>query len=81
MTTGKPRGGRPKQDPPSVVVRLALTLRPGEDDDLLSFFQRVPAGLRPAAVKQALRNGAAAVDGGSACREDLLADALDDLLL
>jgi hypothetical protein len=63
------------------LLRLTLTLRPGEDDDLIAFFNDIPDGLRSAAVKQALRNGASAVDVGDLPADDTLADALGQLLV
>ena len=49
--------GRPPSRVKSIVVRVALTLRPGEDDDLIEFFAPIPIRLRSSAVKQALRSG------------------------
>ena len=62
------------------IVQVKLSLRPGEDDDLIEFFDQVPGRLRVAAVKQALRSG-----GMSLKLEDLPSDtevenALDGLL-
>jgi hypothetical protein len=51
------RRGRPRLTEPAIVCRLALTLRRGEDDDLIAFFEAMPVGGRPAAVKEALRGG------------------------
>jgi hypothetical protein len=42
---------------PSIHVHLCLRLRPGDDDDLLSFFSQIPPRQRPAALKAALRAG------------------------
>ncbi len=48
---------RPRLPVPSVVIGLTLHLRPGEDDDLLAFFARIPPRQRAAALKSALRAG------------------------
>lgn len=63
-----------------IIVQVKMSLRPSEDDDLIEFFNQVPARLRVAAVKQALRSG-----GMSLKLEDLPSDAevetaLDGLL-
>lgn len=47
---------RPKLDKP-VTIQVKLTLRPGSDDDLISYFAALPVMLRAASVKQALRSG------------------------
>lgn len=47
--------GRPRQVVPTCLVRITLSLRPGQDADLLAFFERLPAGQRAQAVKRALR--------------------------
>jgi hypothetical protein len=47
--------GRPRQVVPTRLVRITLSLRPGQDADLLAFFERLPAGQRAQAVKRALR--------------------------
>ncbi len=49
--------GRKPLSQKTVVIRPALFLRPGEDDDLIAFFNSVPRGLHALAVKQALRSG------------------------
>ncbi len=49
--------GRPPLDVPARLIRITLSLRPGEDDDLLVFFDRLPAGSRARAVVTALRQG------------------------
>jgi hypothetical protein len=73
--------GRPPLDVPARLIRITLSLRPGEDDDLLVFFDRLPAGGRARAVVTALRQGGvgeAAV--GAVFDEAELLAALDDLL-
>ena len=49
--------GRPKLDCLVKQVRITLSLRSGEDDDLLTFFTGLPNGRRAAALKIALRAG------------------------
>ncbi|MCP4428263.1 MAG: hypothetical protein GY803_27560 [Chloroflexi bacterium] len=68
---------RPRLNKPSKVVRLALSLREGEDDDLIAFFQRIPARGRARAVMTALRQGGvmAATDDLNV-EDDEIADAL-----
>ena len=48
--------GRPPLDVPARLIRITLSLRPGEDDDLLAFF--VPVAGR--------RSGAGGGDGAAA---------------
>ena len=71
---------RPRAETPALIVQVKLSLRPGEDDDLLSFFERVPARLRAAAVKQALRSGGMAVQLDDLPSDDEVEAALDGLL-
>jgi hypothetical protein len=63
------------------LIRITLSLRPGEDDDLLAFFETIPAGGRARAVMTALRQGGVGETavGGKFDEAELLA-ALDDLL-
>jgi hypothetical protein len=42
-----------------LTVHVKLRLYPGEDDDLVAFFEGIPKGLRAVMVKQALRSGTA----------------------
>ena len=81
MRTPVPRRrGRPKLSEPAVVYRLALTLRPGEDDDLIAFFGAIPPRGRPAALKQALRGSTFENDPGSLSGDERLAEALEHFL-
>lgn len=71
---------RPRLAQRAVRIQVNMNLRPGEDDDLIAFFERIPLRLRVAAVKQALRSG-----GMSLQLDDLPSDyevelALDGLL-
>ena len=40
-----------------MILRVKLRLYPGEDDDLIVFFDSIPHRLRATMVKQALRSG------------------------
>jgi len=51
------RRGRPRKPGKAHVFRLTLTLREGEDDDLLPFFLGLQPGQYARAIKQALRAG------------------------
>ena len=72
--------GRPLSTVKPVVVRVALYLRPGEDDDLIAFFTPVPVGLRASAVKQALRLGRLNLSITDLPSDEDVEDALDRLL-
>jgi hypothetical protein len=41
----------------TLLIRASLTLRAGEDDDLIKAFQSVPARKRAAFIKAAMRSG------------------------
>ena len=47
--------GRPRLKSRTRLIRITLSLRPGEDEDLLAYFDRVPAGKRAETVKEVLR--------------------------
>ena len=64
----------------AIVLRVKLRLYPGEDDDLIAFFEAIPRGLRPAMVKQALRSGIIAPDQSAPCDDEAL-DILDAFVL
>lgn len=49
--------GRSKNKIAPIVIRLNLSLYPGEDDDLIEFFTSIPKRKRVAAAKAAWRNG------------------------
>ena len=75
---GRPRSARAAS---AQVVQIKLRLYPGEDDDLIAFFNRVPARLRAAMVKRALRSGMEGqTEDDESETEDLL-DALDEFVL
>ena len=74
------RRGRPALTGRLVEIHIHLRLRAGEDDDLLAFFEQLPAGRRTVALKTALRAGgmqADEVENGSS--DDSLAEALEGL--
>lgn len=53
---------RPKLAVPVRRYYINLTLREGEDDDLIAFLEHVPVRQRVRAVKDALRAGQQSVD-------------------
>jgi hypothetical protein len=61
------------------MIHIKLRLYPGEDDDLITFFDGIIPRLRAAIVKQALRSG---TQGTSIAMpsDDGLLDALDLLV-
>lgn len=74
--------GRPRLDANVHRFHINLTLREGEDDDLITFFSTIPGRRRVAAVKMALRSGNMQLAMAADLPEDEeLADALDELLL
>lgn len=72
---------RPSLETPSQIYRVTLCLRPGEDDDLITFLDRLPPRGRAGAVIAAMRQG-----GVTAVCDDLDADeaglmaALDEMM-
>lgn len=72
--------GRPLSAMKPVVVRVALHLRPGEDDDLIAFFAPVPVRLRASAVKQALRSGHLTLPLADLPSDEDVEEVLDQLL-
>lgn len=63
------------------VVNIKLRLYPGEDDDLVAFFSRIPERLRAVCVKAALRSGSQPGTVLCDAEQDALADALEGLVL
>ena len=49
--------GRKQLPKRTMLIRASLTLRAGEDDDLILAFQAVPARKRAAFIKAAMRSG------------------------
>jgi hypothetical protein len=75
-------GGRPALDCQVHRVNVVLSLREGEDDDLIAWFDSLPRGGRSGAVMAALRSDALEMVGGgeTAVSETAVADALADLM-
>ena len=67
--------------PPAQVVRTAITLREGEDDDLIAAFARVPARKYAAFIKQSMRSGALNVQIEGLPDDSDLAESLGNFLL
>ena len=64
--------GRPKLECQVMQIRVTLSLREGEDDDLLMFFTGIPNGRRASALKMALRaGGTSLMDAMSPPNDDL----------
>ena len=61
------------------VIHIKLRLYPGEDDDLIAFFDGIIPRLRAAQVKQALRSGVQDTSQ-TVASDDRLLDALDSLV-
>ncbi|MHB8135984.1 MAG: hypothetical protein ACYDH1_17375 [Anaerolineaceae bacterium] len=57
--------GRPKLDCKVHQIRFTLSLREGEDDDLLFYFSDIPEWRRAAALKATLRAGGISLKAGS----------------
>ena len=73
---------RPKLNCQVLRFYINLTLREGEDDDLIDFFERIPERQRVKAIKLALRTGdLATLQQDIDADDDSLVDALDDLCL
>ena len=66
---------RPRLAQPSIRVEIGLRLRPGEDDDLITYFDGMPARKRAAMVKSALRGA-----GMQAAASDANADGVDEII-
>lgn len=66
----------------AISVHIHLRLRPGEDDDLIKFFNRAGYMCKARAVKAALRMGGLPTDDSFFIPEEGGAeDALNDLLI
>lgn len=74
------RRGRPPLPEPVIEIYIHLRLRPGEDDDLLAFFERYPARRRATALKTALRAGGLQTAGSQDAVDDDDLSAVDGLL-
>lgn len=65
-----------------ISVHIHLRLRPGEDDDLIKFFNRAGYMCKARAVKAALRMGGLPTDDSFfIAEEDGAEDALNDLVI
>jgi len=73
------RRGRPPspQAASAKVVHIKLRLYPGEDDDLIAFFDAIIPRLRAAIVKQALRSGVSETWNNDHQGHDDVLDTLD----
>ncbi|MBN1890435.1 MAG: hypothetical protein JW850_20750 [Thermoflexales bacterium] len=68
--------GRPRLAQASLRISIDLRLRPGEDDDLIAYFQSVPPRQRAPVVKSALRSGGMQIVNAGLPGED---DDLDEI--
>jgi hypothetical protein len=64
----------------ALVIRTAITLREGEDDDLIKAFNRVPPRKRAAFIKAAMRAGGIQVDIGGLPDDDELIESMEQFL-
>lgn len=67
---------RQKLTEPTVVIRTSISFRPGEDDDLLAAFAKVPPRKYSAFIKSALRAGGMDVSVEGLPDDDELAESL-----
>lgn len=73
--------GRPKATTLSLVIRAVLTLREGEDDDLIKVFQSVPARKRASFIKAAMRSGGLEIKLDDLPDDSDLTESLDNFLM
>ena len=73
--------GRPKATTLSLVIRAVLTLREGEDDDLIQVFQSVPARKRASFIKAAMRSGGLEIKLDELPDDSDLAESLGNFLM
>lgn len=71
---------RKRLDGNALVIRTAITLRPGEDDDLITAFQRVPPRKFAAYIKAGLRSGGLTVNIDGLPDDSDLAESLESFL-
>jgi hypothetical protein len=65
-----------------VVIRAVLSLREGEDDDLIEVFRRVPPRKRSAFIRAAMRSGGMkTVDLEGLPDDEEMAESLDNFLM
>jgi len=74
MSSSK-RGGRPPLDTEVIRVRVTLSLRVGEDDDLIAWFAQLPARQRPRHLKRALRQGGVSLEPETPAQVEIVDDA------
>lgn len=72
--------GRPRATTMTVLIRTVLTLREGEDDDLIAAFRQVPPRKRASFIKAAMRSGGLQVDLSGLPDDEELADSLEQFL-
>jgi hypothetical protein len=72
--------GRPRLSSLAVVIRAVLTLREGEDDDLIEIFRSVPSRKRAAFIKAAMRSGGLQVNVDGLPEDSELAESLENFL-
>jgi hypothetical protein len=72
--------GRPPSAVKPIVVRVALYLYPGTDDDLIKFFDTLPVNVRSGATKQTLRSGHLQIDVSNLPSDEEIEASLDGLL-
>jgi hypothetical protein len=73
--------GRPRAETPRTIVRVKLYLVPGEDDDLIQWFEGIPDRLRARYVMAALRGAGLELEiGEDLPSDDEVADLLGDRL-
>ena len=68
---------RPRLEFETVIIRTSISLRPGEDNDLIAFFEKIPPRKFAAAIKKAMRSGALLDFGAELGQDD---DALEQSL-
>lgn len=75
------KAGRPRATTAVILVRTVLTLREGDDDDLIAAFRGVPVRRRAAFIKAAMRSGGwLQVDLSDLPKDEELAESLDQFL-
>lgn len=71
---------RPRLEVETVVIQIKLRLHPGQDDDLLWWFEQMPHRLRAPAVKAALRAGGMTTAVADVPDDEEITAAMDALL-
>jgi hypothetical protein len=72
--------GRPKLAVTVTRIQVHLSLREGEDDDLIEAFRTVPRGKRSAFIKSAMRSGGLQVVLDDLPEDEELLESLDNFL-